>query len=114
MTTDLRARAEELLTENADADRPDPRSWMDAADRIIRDILAALPPDPAPTGERTDDAWPLLVAVERAREAIDAEEERRKVPTWSMLRTTLAEAEASLRVYTRRRMRDDAKVAPRG
>ena len=46
--------------------------------------------------------------------ARDAEEERRKVPTWSMLRTTLAEAEASLRVYTRRRMRDDAKVAPRG
>jgi len=50
MTTDtLRARAEELLTENADADRPDPRSWMDAADRLIRDLIAALPADqPAP------------------------------------------------------------------
>ncbi len=73
MTTDLRARAEALLTEL--------RPYYDAApvtDRslaalhrdavsCIRDILAALPPDPAPTGERSVcGAWELLRAGLRA------------------------------------------------
>jgi len=58
MTDNLRDRAEELLTENADADRPDPRSWMDAADRLIRDLIAALPAEqPASLTVGAPEAW---------------------------------------------------------
>lgn len=70
--TDLRARAEALLTafdfySRADREPATARSPREAGARakimrdgpaIIRDLLAALPPDPAPTGERRPcDKW---------------------------------------------------------